>query len=101
MSTRDANSISTETVPPDALRKVRELGGRFAAYCEFCGPGFNYCGNQTRRVEMTDHNKTEPFVGTISELLELLGKSIESWDDVQKAIFRAGTQGRLSSQMSE
>jgi hypothetical protein len=50
---------------------------------------------------MTDHNKTEPFVGTISELLELLGKSIESWDDAQKAIFRAGVQGRLSSQTSE
>ena len=49
---------------------------------------------------MTDHNKTEPFV-TISELLELLGKSIDSWDDVQKAIFRAGVQGRLSSQKSE
>jgi hypothetical protein len=36
-----------------------------------------------------------PFVGTISELIEKLAESVESWNPVEKAIFRASLTGKL------
>ena len=36
-----------------------------------------------------------PWKGTISELVEKLAESIESWSDLDKAIFRAGVTGKL------
>lgn len=36
-----------------------------------------------------------PIKGTISELVEHLAMAIESWDPIEKAIFRASMTGKL------
>jgi hypothetical protein len=46
-------------------------------------------------------NETKTFVGTISEFLELLEKSVDSWSDLDKAVFKASIQGRLSADKTE
>jgi hypothetical protein len=48
-------------------------------------------------VSSDNPNKLEPppWTGTISELVEKLAESIESWSDLDKAILRAGVTGKL------
>jgi len=48
-----------------------------------------------------DKLEPKPFVGTISEMAEMLAKSVESWDPVEKVVFRAGVTGKLSADVSE
>jgi hypothetical protein len=36
-----------------------------------------------------------PSAMTILEIIEMFGKAVESWDLVEKAIFRASLTGRL------
>ena len=45
--------------------------------------------------------ESKAFKGTISELIEHLGNCIDSWSDYDKAVFRAGLTGKLSSDKSE
>ena len=46
-------------------------------------------------------DKEACFAVTISELVELLSKSVEAMSPIEKAELRAAMQGRLSSQTSE
>jgi len=52
-------------------------------------------------ADKPDNLEPKPFVGTISEMVEMLAKSVESWDPVDKAVFRAGVTGKLSADVSE
>jgi hypothetical protein len=67
----------------------------------------NSCGTKGRPEEgnmsadKPDKLEPRPFVGTISEMVEMLAKSVESWDPVEKAVFRAGVKGKLSADVSE
>jgi len=39
--------------------------------------------------------ESKPFVGTISEIAEMLAESVKSLDDLEKAILRASLTGKL------
>lgn len=52
-------------------------------------------------ADKPDKLEPKPFVGTISQMVEMLAKSVESWDPVEKAVFRAAVTGKLSADVSE
>ena len=52
-------------------------------------------------IRRTEDKQPEVFKGTIHELLLRLEKSVSSWSDYDKALFRAGWTGKLSGDKSE